>query len=111
MQKIQACLTVNFPTQVGYRKLNEMLLNRNWDELSDTRVDRRYNKLGKIAQMLMDTDGTPPEEVKAALDQQIADLEAMRAAQGGRTPPPVPSLAPTAPKDSSPSDEIKGMRF
>jgi hypothetical protein len=39
----------------------------------------RYNKLGKIAQMLMDTDGAPPEEVKAALDAQIAELEEARA--------------------------------
>jgi hypothetical protein len=31
--------------------------------LADTRVDRRYNKLGKIAQMLRDTDGNPPTEV------------------------------------------------
>ena len=29
--------------------------------------------------MLMDTDGAPPEEVKAALDAQIAELEEARA--------------------------------
>ena len=35
--------------------------------LADTRVDRRYNKLGKIAQMLRDTDGNPPTEVLLVL--------------------------------------------
>eukprot|EP00283_Hemiselmis_rufescens_P012519 CAMPEP_0173449472 /NCGR_PEP_ID=MMETSP1357-20121228/42784_1 /TAXON_ID=77926 /ORGANISM="Hemiselmis rufescens, Strain PCC563" /LENGTH=400 /DNA_ID=CAMNT_0014416069 /DNA_START=15 /DNA_END=1214 /DNA_ORIENTATION=+ len=82
--------------EVGADKLQRMLVDRNWDEMADKRVDRRYNKLGKIAQMLMDTDGVPPEEVKAALDQQIADLEAEREAsrrspsppQGGEAPPP-----------------------
>ena len=39
-------------------------VRRDWSALKDLRVDRRYNKLGKIAQMLRDHDGTPPAEVR-----------------------------------------------
>ena len=35
-----------------------MLLSRDWSAMEDTEVDRRYSKLGKIAAMLMDTDGS-----------------------------------------------------
>lgn len=52
--------------QVGADKLQEMLLARNWSALEDKKVDRRYNKLGKIAQMLMENDGEPPDEVHPA---------------------------------------------
>ena len=62
--------------EVGSEALQEMLVGRDWSPLKDTRVDRRYNKLGKIAQMLRDHDGTPPAEVAAALEEQIKELEA-----------------------------------
>lgn len=71
--------------EVGSEKLQEMLVTRDWSALKDTRVDRRYNKLGKIAQMLRDHDGQPPAEVAAALEQQIKELEAEKKAGVGAT--------------------------
>ncbi|KAJ1465481.1 hypothetical protein T484DRAFT_1864615, partial [Baffinella frigidus] len=61
--------------EVGVDKLQEMLLSRDWSSLEDTKVDRRYSKIGKIAQMLMDTDGEPAEEVRLALEAQIREME------------------------------------
>lgn len=43
--------------EIGSDALYDMLVKRDWSSLKDTKVDRRYNKLGKIAQMLRDHDG------------------------------------------------------
>ena len=83
--------------EVGSEALQDMLVRRDWSALKDCRVDRRYNKLGKIAQMLRDTDGQPPAEVAAALEKQIKELEAEAKAGTStltRTPQPGTSTAP-----------------
>ena len=46
--------------EIGSDALYDMLVKRDWSSLKDTKVDRRYNKLGKIAQMLRDHDGACP---------------------------------------------------
>lgn len=71
----------------------------------------RYNKLGKIAQMLMDTDGAPPDEVKKALDQQIAELEAMRSGGGAGGAPPQAQQQKEGGKPPGEPEEPEGMRF
>lgn len=80
--------------EVGSDALQDMLVRRDWSALKDLRVDRRYNKLGKIAQMLRDHDGTPPEEVAMALEEQIKELEAQaKAGTSTLSRPPQPAAS------------------
>jgi hypothetical protein len=80
--------------EVGSDALQDMLVRRDWSALKDLRVDRRYNKLGKIAQMLRDHDGTPPEEVAMALEEQIKELEAQaKAGTSTQSRPPQPAAS------------------
>jgi len=93
--------------EVGSKALQEMLVNRDWSALKDTRVDRRYNKLGKIAQMLRDHDGEPPAEVAAMLEEQIKDLEA-QAKAGTSTLSRIPQDTQEPPAECPMSSAVSG---
>mmetsp|Transcript_17435 Transcript_17435/g.34933 ORF Transcript_17435/g.34933 Transcript_17435/m.34933 type:complete len:110 (-) Transcript_17435:209-538(-) len=91
--------------QIGREDLQEMLIQRDWSPLKDQRVDRRYNKLGKIAQMLIDADGAPAQEVKERLEQQIKEMEEAKQAkakQAAPPKPPPPTESPGGDADSRP---------